>query len=282
MPISFTARLKLIQIPAQNRPQMEHARGHATATTTIKTESGYRTMPVILQYGSNSNQKGNAIQIQDQVGGIGQHSTNQRGQTYSVVQQQPPLEPQSVSKTLLTQASQQQGGGSTKRIIILQQQQPQTLAQTRTYTQEKSNSFLLHRNELANKCILAFSFRTAITSKKMIMASQQGQQMIVPQVLRQQHAIMNQHSGYEEVEILDPSEFTTEELKKMNYWTNMTPNEKSARKNKRRYRSIRADPVEWEKRKVKIKSYKRKWYNKQKARQKETELETENVIQQNQ
>lgn len=118
----------IIAPPTPNQPQM----GQATATATIKTESGYQTVPVILQHGNNSNQMGNAIQIQKQIGGMGQQimqpqtqymlATNQQGQTYLVAQQQPPP----VNQILLTQTSQQQGGGPTKTIIILQQQQQPT------------------------------------------------------------------------------------------------------------------------------------------------------------
>lgn len=157
----------IIAPPASNQQQM----GQATATATIKTESGYQTVPVILQHGSNSNQVGSgAIQIQKQIGGIGQQiiqpvvsvkrstfnissidkevcnsifqpqtqymlATNQQGQTYLVAQPQPPP----VNQILLTQTSQQQGGAPTKTIIILQQQTPTTV-NTGMY-RSKSNSF---------------------------------------------------------------------------------------------------------------------------------------------
>lgn len=130
----------IIAPPTQNQQQI----GQATATATIKTESGYQTVPVILQHGGNSNQVGNAIQIQKQIGGIGQQimqpqtqymlATNQQGQTYLVAQQQPPP----VNQILLTQTSQQQGGAPTKTIIILQQQ-PQA---QRMYILGKENIFV--------------------------------------------------------------------------------------------------------------------------------------------
>lgn len=59
----------IIAPPASNQPQM----GQATAT--IKTESGYHQVVLApsIQHGGNSNQVGNsAIQIQKQIGGIGQ------------------------------------------------------------------------------------------------------------------------------------------------------------------------------------------------------------------
>lgn len=118
---------QMILAPTQSNQQI----GQATAT--IKTESGFQTVPVILQH-SNPNQMGN-IQIQKQLTGMGQQimqpvmqqqqtqymlATNQQGQTYLVAQpQQPP-----VNQILLTQTSQQQGGAPTKTIIILQQQAP--------------------------------------------------------------------------------------------------------------------------------------------------------------
>lgn len=40
-----------------------------------------------------------------------------------------------------------------------------------------------------------FLLFTASTPQKMIMTTQQGQQMIVTQVPRQHHVIVNQHSG---------------------------------------------------------------------------------------
>lgn len=58
----------IIAPPTSNQSQI----GQATATATYKTESGYQTVPVILQHGGNSNQVGNTIQIQKQIGGIGQ------------------------------------------------------------------------------------------------------------------------------------------------------------------------------------------------------------------
>lgn len=57
--------------PTSNQPQIGQV-------ATIKTESGYQTVPVILQHGgANNNQVGNAIQIQKQMGGIGQQIIQQ-------------------------------------------------------------------------------------------------------------------------------------------------------------------------------------------------------------
>lgn len=127
-------------------------------TATIKTESGYQT--VILQ---QPNQAGN-IQIQKQMiqPVIQQQqtqyvlATNQQGQTYLVAQPQQ----QSVNQILL-QTSQQQGGTPTKTIIILQQQAPS--------------------NTPSNHHQLLGSVSSAGTPQKVIMTTQQGQQMIVTQ-----------------------------------------------------------------------------------------------------
>lgn len=64
------ARQQMIIAPQQTSNQQQM--GQATATATIKTESGFQTVPVILQHGGNTNQVGNTIQIQKQISGIGQ------------------------------------------------------------------------------------------------------------------------------------------------------------------------------------------------------------------
>lgn len=157
------------------------------ATATIKTESGYQTVPVILQH-NNQNQMGN-IQIQKQMNNMGQQmmqpmmqqqqtqymlATNQQGQTYLVAQQQP----QQMNQILL-QTTQQQGGQPTKTIIILQQQMSggqQTIQTTSGHQQIQGPG----------------------TPQKVIMTNQQGQQMIVTQVPRpmQHHVIVNQHQQH--------------------------------------------------------------------------------------
>lgn len=119
-------------------------------------------------------------------------ATNQQGQTYLVAQQQQPPVNQ-----ILLQTSQQQGGTSTKTIIILQQQSP-TQCNTGKYTHTHTNCE--HFPSLNNfHQIITNRFDvilTANTTQKMIMTTQQGQQMIVTQVPRHQHhVIVNQHSG---------------------------------------------------------------------------------------
>lgn len=127
-------------------------------TATIKTDSGYQT--VILQ---QPNQVGN-IQIQKQMiqPVIQQQqtqyvlATNQQGQTYLVAQPQPPPVNQ-----ILLQTSQQQGGTPTKTIIILQQQTP--------------------NNQPSNQHQILGAVNSAGAPQKVIMTTQQGQQMIVTQ-----------------------------------------------------------------------------------------------------
>lgn len=159
---------QMILAPTPTNPPM----GQATAT--IKTDSGYQTVPVILQH-SNSNQMTANIQYQKQImQPVMQQSqtqyvlaTNQQGQTYLLAQQP---NPPPVNQILLTQTTQQQGGTPTKTIIILQQQAPNVQGAT-------------HQTLTG-------------TPQKMIMTTQQGQQMIVTQVPRpiQHHVIVNSHS----------------------------------------------------------------------------------------
>lgn len=162
---------QMILAPTPNNPPI----GQATAT--IKTDTGYQTVPVILQNSyshGNPNQMTN-IQIQKQYQPVIQQSqtqyvlaTNNQGQTYLLAQQPTPPP---VNQILLTQTSQQQGGAPTKTIIILQQQ--------------------------AGPNVQGGTHQTmAGGPQKMIMTTQQGQQMIVTQVPRpmQHHVIVNSHS----------------------------------------------------------------------------------------
>lgn len=168
------------QMILQQNPQI----GQSQATINQNRQSDYGSgFPVILQHG-NSNQ----IQIQKQIGGIGQQiiqpviqqqqtqyvlATNQQGQTYLVAQQQPPPVNQ-----ILLQTSQQQGGGPTKTIIILQQQAPSGNPQTSSHQ-------------------ILSAVNSPGTPQKVIMTTQQGQQqqLIVTQMPRpvQHHMIVNQH-----------------------------------------------------------------------------------------
>lgn len=161
---------QMILAPTPNNPSL----GQATAT--IKTDAGYQTVPVILQHGS-PNQMGGSIQYQKQMmQPVMQQpqtqyvlATNQQGQTYLLAQQ--PTPPPQPTQILLTQTSQQQGGTPTKTIIILQQQAGPNV-------QGAPHQAM------------------AGAPQKMIMTTQQGQQMIVTQVPRpiQHHVIVNSHS----------------------------------------------------------------------------------------
>lgn len=59
-----------------------------------------------------------------------------------------------------------------------------------------------------------------------------------------------------EIEILDPADFSKEELKEFGYWQTMSTKNKIAHKDKRRYRRITLDQMALDKRKLQIKSYK--------------------------
>lgn len=120
-------------------------------TATIKTDSGYQT--VILQQpnqiGNNQMQKQLFQPVIQQQQTQYVLATNQQGQTYLVAQPQPPPVNQ-----ILLQTSQQQGGTPTKTIIILQQQ-----------SSNNQPNFV----------------NSSGTPQKVIMTTQQGQQMIVTQ-----------------------------------------------------------------------------------------------------
>lgn len=187
-PVIMPMQRQIIVSP-NNPPQMiltqtqqNNQIGPTTATITPNRTNEYGSghgFPVIYQHG-NPNQ----IQIQKQIGSMGQQimqpviqqqqtqyvlATNQQGQTYLVAQQPTPP----VNQILLTQTSQQQGGAPTKTIIILQQ--------APSNTQTSSHQILGTVN--------------SGTPQKVIMTTQQGQQMIVTQVPRpvQHHVIVNQH-----------------------------------------------------------------------------------------
>lgn len=163
-------------------PQQPQQLGQATAT--IKTETGYQTVPVILQHTGGSNQLTTNYQIQKQIVPTGQQmiqqpmmqqpqqtqymlATNNQGQTYLVAQQAPAMNQHQA--VLVTQSPQ---GQPTKTIIFLQQQGP--------------NQSIQQSGQLIT---------TPGTQQKVIMATQQGQQMIVTQVPRpvQHQIIMNHH-----------------------------------------------------------------------------------------
>lgn len=153
------------------------------ATATIKTETGYQTVPVILQHSPATNQLTTNYQLQKQMVPSGQQiiqpmlqqpqqtqymlATNNQGQTYLVAQQAPPMNQHQA--VLVTQSP---SGATTKTIIFLQQQGPNQSVQ-------QSGQLMTSPG----------------TPQKVIMATQQGQQMIVTQVPRpvQHQIIMNHH-----------------------------------------------------------------------------------------
>lgn len=170
--------------------------GQVTQTTaTIKTESGYQTVPVLLQHSPSPNQITANIQLPKQMpqGGpiiqpIIQNTnqtqyvltTNQQGQTV-VVAQNP--QPQMHQTVLVTQTPQQQGT-SAKTIIILQQAQP-------------GGGTTIQQAPLMGALN---SFVNSGSPQKVIMTTQQGQQVVVTQVPRPpQHQIIVGGSGNQQV-----------------------------------------------------------------------------------
>lgn len=169
--------------PQQNHHQIG---GQVTQTTaTIKTESGYQTVPVILQHTPNAN----ALPKQIQIGPGGQIlqpimqqpqqtqyvlATNQQGQTCLVAQNPAPQ----LQQTLLVTQTPQQQGTSAKTIIILQPQGGGT-NQIQQVVQQN-----------------------APQTQKVIMTTQQGQQVVVTQVPRpMQHVIVN-HAPSQQQQII--------------------------------------------------------------------------------
>ncbi|EDS35242.1 Brahma associated protein 170kD [Culex quinquefasciatus] len=146
-------------------------------TATIKTDTGYQTVPIIMQHNQSPIQIQKAAPVmQPTVIGNQQQptqyilATNPQGQTY-VVAQQPQPQPQLQQTVLLTQNP--QTGAQQKTIIILQQQpnagphiQGQQIVQTQQQTPQK------------------------------VFVNQQGQQIIMTQVPRQvQHQVIVSHAG---------------------------------------------------------------------------------------
>ncbi|XP_055707440.1 mucin-4 isoform X3 [Phlebotomus papatasi] len=178
---STTGQMITVPVPLQRQiimspgaqPQMILSQGGTASlgtptTATIKTESGYQTVPVILQHsagGTNQIQLTKTGQLVQPVQLATQPqtqyvlATNPQGQTYVVAAPQAshPLQ------TLLLQSPQQQGTG-TKTIIILQQPSGAGGGAVTTGTPQK------------------------------IIMTQQGQQMVVTQMQRpvQHHVIVNQ------------------------------------------------------------------------------------------
>ena len=131
-------------------------------TATIKTESGFQTVPIILQH------PGGAIQKPAVLSGPSQNqtqyilATNQQGQTVMVPAQ---TNPHPIQQTVLLAQTAQQHGTAAKTIIILQQPGGQMSAIS------------------ANQP----------TTQKVLMTTPQGQQLLVTQMPRQ--LLVNQQSS---------------------------------------------------------------------------------------
>ncbi|XP_050073198.1 AT-rich interactive domain-containing protein 2 [Anopheles maculipalpis] len=165
--------------PAQQHQQQQQLTSQTTAT--IKTDSGFQTVPIILQHNAIG---GGALQLQKATapgGAIMQPSvlatqhqqptqyilaTNPQGQTY-VVAQQPQPQPQ-LQQTVLLAQGQQHGGSGQKTIIIVQQQQP------------PSGSGIGQQMTMQG----AMAQNQGQTTQK-IFLNQQGQQILMTQLPRQ-------------------------------------------------------------------------------------------------
>ncbi|XP_055621879.1 AT-rich interactive domain-containing protein 2 isoform X2 [Toxorhynchites rutilus septentrionalis] len=140
----------------------------AQTTATIKTDTGYQTVPVILQHNQSPIQiQKSAPIIQPTVITNSQQptqyilATNPQGQTY-VVAQQPQSQSQLQQTVLLTQNPQH--GNQQKTIIILQQQPTQN-----TVSQIQGQQIVQAQPQTSQK----------------LFVNQQGQQIIMTQVPRQ-------------------------------------------------------------------------------------------------
>uniref|UniRef100_A0A182NLS6 ARID domain-containing protein n=1 Tax=Anopheles dirus TaxID=7168 RepID=A0A182NLS6_9DIPT len=166
-------------------------------TATIKTESGYQTVPIILQHHlGGGGGAGSSLQLQKTStpgGGAGlmqstvlsaapQHpqptqyilATNPQGQTY-VVAQQPQPQPQ-LQQTVLLAQGQQHGSTGQKTIIIVQQQQPQP-----------PNAGAMQQMTMQNPVGVPTQGQT-----QKIFLNQQGQQILMTQLPRQ---VIVSHAG---------------------------------------------------------------------------------------
>ncbi|XP_055531162.1 AT-rich interactive domain-containing protein 2 isoform X2 [Wyeomyia smithii] len=156
----------------------------AQTTATIKTETGYQTVPVILQHNQNPIQlQKTAPVMQPTVITNPQQptqyilATNPQGQTYVVAQQAQP-QSQIQQTVLLTQSPQH--GSQQKTIIILQQQPAQN-----TTSQMQTQQFVQGSSQVPQK----------------VFVNQQGQQIIMTQMPRQvQHQTILASPGGQVVE----------------------------------------------------------------------------------
>lgn len=157
---------QIIMSPQQGTQMMLSPGGQQQQMTTIKTENGYQSVPMIVQQSG-----GVAGQMNYQIGGQYMLATNNQGQTYLVAQQ--PQQQQQQQQPQLQQTQQQtlvvQGSGANKTIYILQQQPGASGGTTVISGQSVQQQ----------------------TGQKVIMSTQQGQQMIMAQMPRpiQHHVI---------------------------------------------------------------------------------------------
>uniref|UniRef100_A0A2Y9D1J2 ARID domain-containing protein n=1 Tax=Anopheles funestus TaxID=62324 RepID=A0A2Y9D1J2_ANOFN len=182
-----SAQPMIISTPAANvtnNPTPQQLTSQTTAT--IKTESGFQTVPIILQHNAIG---GGTLQLQKATapgGAIMQPSvlatqhqqptqyilaTNPQGQTY-VMAQQPQPQPQ-LQQTVLLAQGQQHGGSGQKTFIIVQQQQPAAASPMPQMTMQG-----------------AMAQNQGQTQK--IFLNQQGQQILMTQLPRQ---VIVSHGG---------------------------------------------------------------------------------------
>lgn len=177
--ITMPMQRQIIMAPNNPQPMLLSPGGsnqHLTAqtTATIKTDSGYQTVPILLQHNQNQIQiqKSAPVMTPTVISNPQQTTqyilaTNQQGQTY-VVAQQPQQQPQMQQTVLLTQNP--QTGAQQKTIIILQQQPQQSAGQQ------------IQAQQIQTQQIQAQS--QAHPAQK-VFVNQQGQQIIMTQVPRQ-------------------------------------------------------------------------------------------------
>lgn len=176
------------------------------ATATIKTESGYQTVPVMIQHGPSGTTN---IQLPKQMTPGGQIlqpnfqssqgqtqyvlTTNQHGQTIVMAQQQ---QQSPMHQTVLVTQTPQQQGTTAKTIIILQQNPATSTVQTGLNNPQ-------------------YAVASQGTQQKMIMTTQQGQQVVVTQVPRplQHNVVMNHPTTTTACQTINQSMMTSSSIK---------------------------------------------------------------------
>lgn len=168
----------------QNQMILQQGQGNAHATATIKTESGFQTVPIIFQHPGGQG----GVQIQKQVNAAGVQptlistppnqpqqyilATNPQGQTYVVAQAQ---NPNPVQQTVLLAQAPQHHGAPGKTIIILQQQGG-------------------NHATVGLQAAPGVQSANQSTPQKVIMTTPQGQQLLVTQAAPRQQIIMNHNA----------------------------------------------------------------------------------------